>query len=188
MMKAGRRGGLILAAGMIGAFAPALAATGPVQSDHIEVELVAAATSVEPGTPLKVGLRMLPDPGWHTYWKNPGDSGLPTTLDWTLPEGAQASDIAWPYPEAMPMGHLINYGYEDEHLLPVTIDVPARLTVGDEFRIEVRAEWLVCEEICIPGDADLSLTLPVRTATPETDSRHADLFDWAAQRQPERVD
>lgn len=167
---------------------PLLAASGPVQRDHIEVELVARTTSVQPGTPLAVGLRMLPDPGWHTYWKNPGDSGLPTLLYWSLPEGASASDIAWPYPEAMSLAHLVNYGYEGEHLLPVTIEVPGELAPGSEFRIELSAEWLVCEEICIPGDADLVLSLPVSDQTPRNDARHAELFDWAERRQPERVD
>ena len=162
--------------------------TGAVQRDHIEAELIAATTSVQPGTPLKVGLRLLPDPGWHTYWKNPGDSGLPTEIHWTLPDGASAGDIEWPYPGAMPMGHLINYGYKDEHLLPVTIAVPDDQQPGQNFVIEAKAEWLVCEEICIPGDATLRLSLPVTDQTPEINSLHQELFNWAESRQPEPVD
>ena len=163
------------------------AQSGPVQRDHIEVELIAATTSVQPGSSLKAGLRMLPDAGWHTYWKNPGDSGLPTSLDWTLPEGATASGIAWPYPEAMPFAHLINYGYEDEHLLPVTIEVPADLDLAGRFELEVWAEWLVCEEVCIPGDARLVLNLPVSDQAPQANPGNAALFDWAERRLPEAV-
>jgi thiol:disulfide interchange protein len=162
--------------------------TGAVQRDHIEAELVAATTSVQPGTLLKVGLRLLPDPGWHTYWKNPGDSGLPTEIHWRLPEGVVAGDIDWPYPGAMPMGHLINYGYKDEHLLPVIIEVPVGQPLDQDFIIEADAEWLVCEEICIPGDATLRLSLPVLDQTPQVNSSHQALFDWAERRQPQPVD
>ena len=161
---------------------------GPVQRDHIEAELVASTTSIQPGTPLKVGLRLLPDPGWHTYWKNPGDSGLPTEIRFDLPEGMQASNIAWPFPEAMPMGHLINYGYEGEHLLPVTIEIPEDLATGQDLVLQADAEWLVCEEICIPGDATLGLRLPVTDQTPESDPDRRELFAWAEQRQPESVE
>ncbi len=169
--------------------APALAwEQGAVQRDHIEAELIAASTSAQPGESLLVGLRLLPDPGWHTYWKNPGDSGLPTTLAWTLPDGVLATEILWPYPEAKPMGHLINYGYEDEHLLPVRIELPATLTPGEALVLRARAEWLVCEEVCIPGDADLELRLPISATTPSANPDHAALFAWAEQRRPQAVD
>jgi thiol:disulfide interchange protein len=166
----------------------ALADTGTVQRDHIQAELVARVTSVQPGTSLQVGLRLLPDPGWHTYWRNPGDSGLPTEIAWDLPAGASASDIAWPFPGAMPMAHLINYGYEGEHLLPVTINVPNHLAAGDDFVIRAEAGWLVCEEICIPGDASLQLTLPVLDEPPSENISTQALFAWADQRQPQPVD
>jgi len=169
--------------------APAVAVdTGAVQRDHIEVELIAETMSVQPGAPFRVGLRLLPDPGWHTYWKNPGDSGIPTEIDWDLPPGVSASPIAWPYPGAMPMGHLINYGYKGEHLLPVTLEVPAELPVGDDFVIRAEASWLVCEEICIPGDAELQLSLPVASDSPRLDAANQALFAWADQRRPESVD
>jgi len=131
------------------------AASGLVQRPHIQVELLAESNEARPGTDLRVGLRLLPDPGWHTYWKNPGDSGLATSIEWTLPEGVTASEIAWPYPDAIPFAHLINYGYDGEHLLPVTLSIPDDLALDQPLRLEARADWLVCEEICIPGDADL---------------------------------
>lgn len=162
--------------------------TGPVHRDHIEVELIAATTSVQPGSILHAGLRLLPDPGWHTYWKNPGDSGLPTRIHWTLPEGIQVSGIDWPYPEAIPFAHLISYGYEGEHLLPVTLQMPDTLEAGDRVVLQARAEWLVCEEICIPGDARLQLSLPVEMSPPARNEHTAPLFEWAEQRRPGPVD
>ncbi len=188
MLKGLNRAMLWLVVGLLSVTAFADQDTGPVQRDHIEAELVAAVTSVQPGTSFTVGLRLLPDPGWHTYWKNPGDSGLPTEIRWTLPEGAVAGEIDWPYPGPMPMGHLVNYGYKDEHLLPVTIEVPADFPLDRDFVIEADAEWLVCEEICIPGDARLQLSLPVKDQSPEINTDHRRLFEWAENRQPEPVD
>ncbi|WP_376693918.1 protein-disulfide reductase DsbD family protein [Wenzhouxiangella sp. EGI_FJ10409] len=161
---------------------------GPVQRPHIEVELVSEVDHVEPGQPFRVGLRMLPDAHWHTYWKNPGDSGLTTEFEWTLPDGASASPIEWPWPERVPMGHLVNYGYGGEHLLPVTITPPADLRAGGSFPIDLAADWLVCEEICIPGDAELSMTLPVRAGPAPKNGQVAGLFDWADDRRPQKVD
>ena len=162
--------------------------TGPVERDHIEVELVAEVSSVQPGSEFRVGFRMLPDEGWHTYWRNPGDSGLPIQLAWSAPDGTTISEIAWPYPDALPIGHLVNYGYEGEHLLPVTVTAPADLQAGDTFRLDLDADWLVCEIECIPGDASLRLELPVRAEPPAAQTSFAHLFDWADQRRPERVD
>ncbi len=164
------------------------ASSGLVQRDHLQAELVADVDSVQPGTDLRVGLRLVPDPGWHTYWKNPGDSGLATTIEWTLPAGVSASEIAWPYPDAIPFAHLINYGYDGEHLLPVTLSIPGDLPIDRPLRLEARADWLVCEEICIPGDATLVLELPVSDQEPVMDSAAAEWFAWADARRPEAVD
>lgn len=161
--------------------------TGPVQRDQIEVALISEFSSVQPGGQLRLGLRMLPHPGWHTYWVNPGDSGLATQFRWSAPESVSISDIAWPYPEHLPIGHLVNYGYEGEHLLPVTVTLPADLLAGDEVVLDLRADWLVCQIECIPGDAELRVTLPVMDETPALDGRFSELFAWADARQPQPV-
>ncbi|MGY6629388.1 MAG: protein-disulfide reductase DsbD family protein [Wenzhouxiangella sp.] len=168
--------------------APLLAfETGPVERDHLVADLVAEQRQVVPGEAFRVGLRLDPDPGWHTYWKNPGDSGLATTLRWTLPDGVEVSDIHWPYPEALPFAHLINYGYEGEHLLPVTVRVPDDWPAGDDLLLQVRADWLVCEEVCIPGDASLELRLA--TGDQARGNPLAEpLFAWADRHQPQGVD
>jgi len=138
------------------------AAEGPaVSSERVSVRLVTAVSAVVPGEPLTVGLEQRIIPHWHTYWINPGDSGLPTEIDWTLPAGSEASAIRWPYPERYDLGPLSNYGYADQVTLLTDITPPADLKPGDSFTVNAAARWLVCEEICIPEDAELTLTLPV---------------------------
>jgi thiol:disulfide interchange protein DsbD len=145
----------------------------PVRVDNAEAELVAATDALVPGQPLEVGLRLKHDPHWHTYWQVPGDSGLPTTIQWQLPQQFAAGPIEWPVPKRLPIGPLMNFGYENEVLLPVRIDVPSTVP-GQTVRLAARADWLICKDVCIPGGADLQLALPVRTeAAP---SRHAALF------------
>jgi thiol:disulfide interchange protein/DsbC/DsbD-like thiol-disulfide interchange protein len=152
----------------------AAAGAQPVRVDHAEAELVAATDAIVPGQALAVGLRIRHDPRWHTYWQVPGDSGLPTTIRWQLPEGFAAGPIEWPLPKRLPVGPLMNFGYDGELLLPVQLQVPAALAVGQTVALKARADWLICEDVCIPGGADLQLALPVREqAAP---SRHAAQF------------
>jgi DsbC/DsbD-like thiol-disulfide interchange protein len=141
--------------------AEAQGATG--SGRHVAAALVAETNAVQPGRPLWVGVRLRMEPGWHTYWHNPGDSGLPTRVRWTLPPGFVAGEPRWPYPRRFAAGPLMSYGYEHELLLPVEIRVPASLAVK-EVRIGAHVDWLECREACLPGKADLSLTLPVRAA------------------------
>ena len=150
-------------AGAALAFA-AVALGAPVRTEHVEAELVAAKTALVPGTPLTVALRLAIDKGWHTYWQNPGDSGLPTTLDWKLPAGVKAGPIEWPAPHLLPAGPLLNYGYENEVLHLVTLTTVPDFLSGRDVTLTARADWLVCKETCIPEGADLSLTLPVANA------------------------
>ena len=97
----------------------------PVRTAHVEAELVAERTALSPGEPLTVALRLVMQRGWHTYWQNPGDSGLPTSIEWKLPAGLTAGPIQWPVPRALPVGPLVNYGYEGEVLLLVDIAAAA---------------------------------------------------------------
>lgn len=131
---------------------------------NARVALVADHATVAPGQSFKAGLRIIHDKGWHTYWANPGDSGLPTRFDWTLPNGASAGDIEWPLPERLLAGGLTNFGYSDALLLPATLRVPADASPGSRFRATLRARWLICEETCIPDEATLVLDLPVDAA------------------------
>ena len=96
-----------------------------MQTDNVRAELLADASAIKPGEPFWVGLRQTIRPKWHTYWKNPGDSGLPTEITWTLPDGAKAEPIVWPRPHLFDISGVINYGFKDEAILLVRITPPA---------------------------------------------------------------
>ena len=151
-----------------------------VDTGQVKAELIAhAPDGVTPGKPLWLGLSITHKPHWHTYWKNPGDSGLPTTLEWQLPAGIKAGDIDWPTPRRLPVGPLMNYGFEGQLLLPV------QFTVSDDFKgpsldINLRADWLVCKDVCIPESGEFSLRLPAQAAT----ALHAARFEAAAAARP----
>lgn len=132
----------------------------PVRTENAQAELVADVAQIAPGERFLVALKLTPREHWHTYWRNPGDSGLATSLEWSLPASFQTGEIEWPAPKALPFGPLTNYGYDTEHWLLVTVTPPADLPYGN-VTLKARADWLVCEEICIPEGADLELTLPV---------------------------
>ncbi len=140
---------------------PGLAA--PVQTEHVEAELIAENLGLTAGGDNWVALRIAPEEGWHVYWRNPGDTGLPTTLNWTLPAGISAGPMQWPYPHRSMLGDIVNYGYGEETILPVPLTVPADAPAGTA-QLQAKAKWLVCKDICIPGSADLSLSLPVAPA------------------------
>ncbi len=143
----------------------AAAHAAPVVTEHVEAELIAARDAAEPGKPLVVALRLKAIPGWHTYWRNPGDSGQPTSIDWKLPAGFAAGAIRWPVPQKLPLGPLANYGYEGEVLLATDIAVPAG--VQGPVTLAARAKWLVCNpERCIPESGDFALTLPIGPGKP----------------------
>ena len=149
----------LLVATVIAACALALHAA-PVRTEHVEAELVAARTALEPGQRALVALRLKMIPHWHTYWRNPGDSGQPTSIRWQLPAGYEAGPIQWPHPKRLPAAHLMNFGYEDEVLLPVEVAVPSN--ASGTAQLAARATWLVCnEERCVPEEADLTLALPI---------------------------
>jgi thiol:disulfide interchange protein DsbD len=131
------------------------------KTEHVTARLVTDARSVEPGATITVGIHQTIKPRWHTYWRNSGDSGLATTIAWTLPQGATASEIFWPAPKRIMVGPVANYGYEDEVTLLTTITLPENLRAGDNFPIKAVVDWLVCEEICIPEQVTLEVSLPV---------------------------
>jgi len=151
--------------------------------EHLEVELVGARDALLSGQTAWLGLRLKHAPQWHTYWINPGDSGLPTKLVWALPTGYTAGDIAWPAPKRFDLGELTNFGYDGEALLPVPISVPADAAVGTRAHLAVEAKWLVCHEECIPGKATLTLDLPVAQTAADTPYRQ--LFADARAAQPQ---
>jgi thiol:disulfide interchange protein len=134
-----------------------------VQQGNVEVTLISELQVVAPGSTVWVALRQNIREGWHTYWRNPGDSGAPTELIWDLPPGFAAGEIQWPFPDRVPYGPLMNYGYHGEVLFPVQVTIPADFN-GSEVTLSARAQWLVCADICIPEDANLVIKIPVGEA------------------------
>jgi len=158
---------------------------GPAESGQLKVELVSDTDSVQPGRPLLVGLRFELQKHWHIYWRNPGDSGEPPRVRWKLPAGFQAGEVQWPAPERLGSGSVIDYGYRDSVLLAVEIQTPGTgLAPGGTLTLGAEVSWLVCKDICLPGQADLTLTLPVRLAPGSASASHA-LFQAARSRLPE---
>ncbi len=139
--------------------------------NHVQASLVAADDAIQAGKPVTVALRFVHDPHWHTYWKNPG-TGLPTSLEWKLPPGWTAGEIQWPAPHVLKdsRGNTVGSGYEAELFLPVTLTPPADLKPGASVTLTADADWLMCEDICIPGRATVSVTLPVTADAPKADA------------------
>jgi thiol:disulfide interchange protein DsbD len=153
---------------------------------HAVVTLIAEKSAAVPGQPLVLGLRFEIDPKWHIYWVNPGDSGGPPAIDWKLPEGFQAGAFEWPVPQRIAIGEgLVNYGYEADVLLPVTVRVPASAKPGTQVELNGRVRYMICSELCVPARADIHLPMTI-AATAGAPSASAALFAQARSRIPQR--
>lgn len=170
---------LLLAACLAG---PAFAQPSVVKTENVRAELVSEVSEVKPGEPFWVALRQTIKPHWHTYWKNPGDSGLPTEIAWNLPAGARADPIVWPVPRLIDVSGVINYGFQDDILLLVRITPPADL--AGTLALKADANWLVCDDVCIPEEGKFALELPVGPAARPADAAVRALFEKARQAVP----
>lgn len=144
------------------------APSSAIDAEHLKIELISEHAGIGPGTSW-VALRLVPEQGWHVYWSNPGDSGQPTSVKWTLPAGVEAGPIEWPAPHSFRFGPLTSYGYAEEVLHMVPIKVPAGFS-GAAVPLKADVRWLVCAGVCVPGKATLSLDLPF-SAKPNPDAR-----------------
>ncbi len=150
-------------------------------SPNSEARLISEVSSIQAGTPFTVAVHFQLEPGWHNYWQNAGDSGLPTTIEWTLPTGFEAGEIQWPAPERIVAYPLVDYGYSHEVTLLVEITPPGDLEAGSDVALEAFVDWLICETLCLPAYAELSLELPVSAGQPGADP------EWAPVIQETRV-
>ena len=157
-----------------------------VSTEQVRAELlVHAPQGIQAGQTFWLGLQIEHQPDWHTYWQNPGDSGLPTRLQWQLPAGLQAGDIVWPLPKKFPIGTLANYGYEGRLLLtvPITVSSDFKFPANTPLTVQLQADWLVCRKECIPQEGQLTLNLSSATAqTP-----HAALFEKTRSQSPQKI-
>ena len=153
----------------------------PIQADYATVELISEYDAVVPGQSFDLAVRFDLEEHWHIYWKNPGASGLSTTIDWVLPESIEVGEVQWPAPERIQLGGLVNYGYEEEAVFIVTLQAPEDLKLGSDLAITANLFWLICKETCLPGEAALDLVLPV--ASKAEPSAEATAFAEARNRQ-----
>ena len=154
-----------------------------VTSPQVRAELLAhAPQGVQVGQALWVGLQLTHQPDWHTYWRNPGDSGLPTQIEFNLPKGITAGDVQWPLPHKLKAGSLTNYGFEKTVLLamPLSVSKSFRPNAGQSLEITAHANWLVCKLECIPQEGDFTLVVPTKSSV----ATHAAAFESLLAQQP----
>ncbi len=147
------------------------AESAPVKSGRAVAQLVSSYDVVKPGQDIEIGLYLRLEPHWHTYWRNAGGPGDPAEIDWELPQGASVEPFVWPLPRIVHTGPIANYAFEDRLLLPMSFHVPDTAKAGDILPIKAKAAYLVCYQVCLPEQAELSLELKV--GTPVEDSRWA---------------
>ncbi len=176
-MAALRFGLMSLALWLCALAVPAFA-QGP--GPHVRIELAAESLAPAAGSEVTLGFASVPDPGWHAYWRNPGDAGIPPTLKWTLPAGVAAGDLEFPVPQTLMIAGLMNYVYEGPFAPLVKLRIPAGLAPGTKLPIAVRYDYLVCtEEICVPEKAELATVLTVGDGAVDS-ARRARFDGWRA--------
>ena len=151
---------VLIAAGGGARSARALAGDS-VSTDNVKARLISEVGAIAPGQSFWVALEFDIRDGWHTYWRNPGDSGQATKLAWTLPAGVTAGEIVWPAPHRFELPPLVNYGYAKHVMHLVEIAAPRDSRLPATLALRAKASWLVCADVCIPESADLQLDLPV---------------------------
>lgn len=157
---------------------------GGGETSHVKTNLIAEVTSIQAGTPFWVGLQMNMESDWHTYWINPGDSGLPTSIKWELPQGFSAGSIQWRYPQLIVTPPLVSYGYHDKILLLIKITPPKDLKAGEKVILKGNVSWLECKNVCLPGSSIMQIELPVTADAPKPDSRWMQEFSDAKAKLP----
>jgi len=152
----------------------------------VQAQLVAETAALQRGKTGWIAVHLKMQPGWHTYWRNPGDSGLATTIKWTLPPGVSAGPIVWPRPEKFMARTIAGYGYAEDVALLSTMSLPAQFAPAN-VTIGAVVSWLACEKVCIPGSQQLTIALPVTDATPAGDRAASTLFAQTRRRIPQRA-
>jgi thiol:disulfide interchange protein DsbD len=167
--------------------AAATLCAAPPGNKQVDATLLADTTAVQPGKPFTAGVLLKIKPGWHVYWKNPGDSGLPTKVEWKRPEGWKAGELRYPIPTRIELpGNEAIIGYEKEVLLTAEITPPNNLAEGSKASLAADVSYLVCEQICLPGKIELSLDVPVAAANSQPAPANAGVFDQWKPRLPEQ--
>lgn len=165
-----------------------LAETDRVVTDHASTQLVAETRGIEPGGAVTLVLAQELAPGWHVYWKNPGDTGLPLDLAWSLPEGFVAAEPIYPTPHRIPIADFVNFGHEGAPKFLIELRAPQEAKPGDLVDIGLQARWLICADICVPEEAQFTLTLPITEGPAPRDEDGARFADAARAEAPMQAD
>jgi len=163
---------------------PSFLSAAPKEKPHLKATLISETTSIRPGQPVTLAFHFQMDEGWHIYWRNPGDSGQAPSITWILPKGFKAGEILWPFPKRIELPQLADYGYDGELLVMVPVQVPPRLEPGKRVALSAQVKWLVCHDVCIPGQALLKLNLPIRDIKPKPNRKWPSLFAETRKRLP----
>lgn len=150
-----------------------------LNGNHVKVDLIPGVTAIQPGKPFWVAIRLEVTPGWHIYWKNPGNSGYATSVTWKLPEGYAAGPLQWPYPEKFEFEGLVNYGYEGTAYLLTQITPPKDVKPGTAVSLNADVGWLVCKDVCMPGHANASLEMKVESGPAQPSALGSKLISQA---------
>ena len=181
------RGSGCRAWGLVAILSPVLLVSLPVvcaaEVAGVRAALVTDAGALVPARPLRLGVLFTMADGWHLYWRNSGDAGLPPEIRWELPDGFVIGDLQWPAPERFSGPPVVGYGYGKEVLLSVSVTTPATLA-GDAVTLGAQVDWLACHDASVPGSGDLRIALPVAPAAHCDAAGRPDLFDRFALRLP----
>ena len=157
-------------------FHPLLAENEESGNDYVSIKFISDRDKVEPGKPFRIGILMTMEDKWHTYWKNPGNTGMPTNINFHNPKGFNCTDFKWPQPEIFVDGDLVNYGYKNTVLFISYVYPQKSLKIGESYQFKANLSWLVCKEKCLPG-AD-SISFEIKTANnEEVNASHLVIFD-----------
>ncbi len=163
-------------------------AASSAQVPHGSLDILAENSWIVPGSDFTIGFHFKLEKGWHIYWVNPGDSGEPPRIAWQLPQGISADEMEWPVPHKLGSPTVVDFGYGDEVLLLVKMHAASNLPAAQPAKVDAGVRFLICREMCIPGKAQLSLTLPVRTQAPAgTDTAVQAIFSASRARLPRRA-
>ncbi len=179
---------LLLSVAVFLAALAGVARSEPVRKDNVTVELLSGVESLQPGQPFEVALKMDLDPGWHTYWINPGSPGEAATISWELPDGFEAGPLRFPYPEQHVAFSTVFFGYEKEVVYLTTITPPADVKPGQQVTLNANVKWLACEDICVQGEADLSVSVKVADSAVPASGPVAAVLAQAKERMPREVE
>ena len=146
---------------------------------HTQAQLLLSTDTAKPGDTIWAGVDLKMDPGWHTYWKNPGDAGFATEIKWQLPPGISAGEIQWPLPEKFPPTEVTTYGYTNEVMLIVPLTIESNFPSG-ETDLKANVSWLECKDVCIPANQDVEAILNIGSET-KTSAEAATIEEWKSK-------